>query len=346
MPRRIRSLLGSLSTEVRAHADRSEAIASQTKLLAINAAIEAARAGEAGRGFGIVAQEVKSLAAQASSSSHAFREELLGRLRQGSDIAAELVSELEGGRLGELAQSIADALARMLHDRSVDVRFLASDHAIRQSLLLDTDPRAEGRAMERLRDLLGYSPYFLNAFLVDADGKVRVCAHENMAVRNVHFGDFTQFRGVMSGHATAGWLTDEVWVNPWSNGRKVLIYVAPVACDGVIIGTCYLEFDFEGQVAELIGVMNRTTARATISIVDPAGRVVATTGSYRHLEHHPHATAQGERLTRSLDGLTIAQASVPSDHGMPGLGFRCVIEDHVASESEIVAALARRVPGR
>ncbi len=341
MPRRIRSLLGSLSTEVRAHADRSEAIAAQTKLLALNAAIEAARAGEAGRGFGIVAQEVKSLAAQASSSSHAFREELLGRLRLGSEIAAELVSELEGGRLGELAQSIADALARMLHDRSVDVRFLASDHAIRESLLLDTDPRAEARALERLRALLGYSPYFLNAFLVDAEGKVRVCAHENMAVRDVHFAEFAQFRRVLSGGATAGWVTDEVWVNPWSNDRRVLIYVAPVVCEGVIVGICYLEFDFEGQVAELIGVMNRA-ARATISIVDPAGRVVATTGGYRHLEPHPHVVAGAERLTRSLDGLTVAQARVPSDHGMAGLGFRCVIEDHVASESEIVAALTGR----
>lgn len=342
MPRRIRSLLGSLSTEVRAHADRSEAIASQTKLLAINAAIEAARAGEAGRGFGIVAQEVKSLAAQASSSSHAFREELLGRLSQGSEIAAELVSELEGGRLGELAQSIADALARMLHDRSVDVRFLSSDHAIRESLLLDTDARAEARALERLRALLSYSPYFLNAFLVDAEGEVRVCAHENMAVRNLHFAEFAQFRRVIGGGASAGWLTDEVWENPWSNGRKVLIYVAPVSCDGVITGICYLEFDFEGQVAEMIGVMNRASARATISIVDPEGRVVATTGRYRYLEAHPHVVAGKERLTRSLDGLTVAQATVPSDFGMPGLSLRCVIEDHVATENEIVTALTTR----
>lgn len=341
MPRRIRSLLNSLSEEVTAHAQQAEDLAGRTNLLALNATIEAARAGEAGRGFSVVAQEVKTLASLSRNAATTFRDDVLGHLHHGRAIAEELASDIEAGRLAELAQSIADTLARTLYDRSIDVRMLATDFSIAEALLLDrASPRAEARALSRLRALLACSPYFLNAFIVDADGKVAVCAHDNAAVRTVNFAGYAQFQQAMAAPASVDWMTDEVWKNPWSHDRKVLIYVAPVRAEQSTIGVCYLEFDFEGQANSIMSVISKAGVHAVAAIVDDASRVVAATGSYAWHALHPHASdAAG---IRSSDGLNVAQARVASERGISALALRCIIEEHVATEVEIASALEKR----
>ncbi len=66
-------------------------LASQTSLLSINASIEAARVGDMGRGFGVVASEVKKLATQAATASS----EIQGRVRELTSAAKNTSTTLE-----------------------------------------------------------------------------------------------------------------------------------------------------------------------------------------------------------------------------------------------------------
>lgn len=114
---RFSSQIGSLATNIRG-------VASRTNLLALNASIEAARSGDSGRGFGVVAQEVKGLSDETTNSSLGIEKitskmkELSAEIEKSAVASHKSLVELESygnQKIEKIARSLEDNNEKVTH---------------------------------------------------------------------------------------------------------------------------------------------------------------------------------------------------------------------------------------
>nr|WP_225774512.1 methyl-accepting chemotaxis protein [Pseudomonas sp. Marseille-Q5115] len=131
----VRELAGR-SQEIGKVLDVIRGIAEQTNLLALNAAIEAARAGEAGRGFAVVADEVRALAGRTQASTREI-EEMVGAIQAGTSTVVATMeanqqqvqttmheAQVAGTALDEMAKAVGE-----IHERNLVIASASEEQA-------------------------------------------------------------------------------------------------------------------------------------------------------------------------------------------------------------------------
>ncbi|MBN9530664.1 MAG: methyl-accepting chemotaxis protein [Alphaproteobacteria bacterium] len=337
-PERIVDLAAEVSQAVASRVAAIRGITSRTKILALNALIEAARAGEAGRGFSVVAGEVKEVSSQIEQVARDLETELAGKAAALDRLGARMVDEVRGKRLTDLALNGVEIIDRNLYERTCDVRWWATDSAVVDALAAPSAQRAHF-ASSRLAVILDAYTVYLDLWICDLQGRVvasgRPDRYPQVAGLDVS-GEpwFTQALATASGDDYA--VADITPVRAL-NGALVATYSAAIregaAKHGRALGVLGIHFDWGPQAETIVKGVRLTpdeALRTRVLLLDAGFRVIAASDGQGILTEQVPLTTQGRKMGAYVDptGCSIGFAATPGYETYRGLGWYGCLMQH------------------
>ena len=334
MPDRVVSLAEDIARITGDKIREIQDVTDRTKLLAINAQIEAAHAGAQGKGFAVVAEEVGEVSEEVTAISKALSKELAPVVTELTELGRELVQNVRGARLADLALNMIDVIDRNLYERSCDVRWWATDSAVVE---VCTDPSVEkvAHACKRLGVILDSYTVYLDLWVADANGRVIASGRPARypSVRGTNVSGHAWFQHAMRTADGGEYAVEDVRHEP-SLGAPVAVYSTAVREGanerGRPIGALGIFFDWAPQAQAIVGGVRMPPEerdRTRAMLVDANRRVIASSDRLGILQETVELNTSAGDMAHYVDqrGNVVGYALTPGYETYRGLGWYGVI---------------------
>ncbi|MFG1403543.1 methyl-accepting chemotaxis protein [Xanthobacter sediminis] len=334
--------------------DLINGVTRETRTLALNALIEAARAGDAGRGFSVVANEVKAVSQRIQEISSALSTDLSRSIVELTEIGRRMAEQVRGQRLADQALNMIEIIDRNLYERSCDVRWWATDKAV-VDCLEAPGPETARHAAERLGVILQSYTVYLDLWIVDADGRVVANGRPDRYRRAVG-ADVSRtewFRAAMATRSGEDFSVADVETIPALGQAQAATYATAVRAGGEAagrpMGVLGIFFDWQPQAAAVVSGGRRSAeeqARTRCLLLDSRHRVIASSDGKGILsEVFPLRTEGDSGHYTDAQGAMVGYALTPGYETYRGLGWHGVIvQARPAAQAGQIGDVVRLAP--
>ena len=330
----IANIISSIQKEVRDFSLNIEDIASQTNILALNAAIQAARAGNAGKGFSVVAKEVKSLSKLTEDNAKNFRTVVFDHIKTETKNLEREFKELDNNRLSEMAQALVQLIVRNLYERTADVRWWATDGAL-YKCLENMCEESVTYAAKRLDIINRFYTVYMNLVLADTNGKVIAVSQQgkyNMRP-GADISKTNWYKKALKTTSGDKYIVDDIHDDPLHDNKPVAIYATAVRqggeINGNIIGILGVFFDWQEQSRVIVKDEPNLTKEewqySRVMLLDSQQRIIASSDEIGLYSHFALKIANNKGYYIDNNGDLIAYARTLGYEEYDGLGWYGVI---------------------